>query len=83
MLGLVAILAERVFLSTRSADPVFDLRTLPLSLRVGWARALLRNRLGKESEDVLVVLPARNIEIPIAPAHERSGRISKVSFVTK
>jgi len=83
MLALVTILADRVFLSTRSADPVFDLGTLPLRLRVGWARALLRNRLGKESEDVLVVLPARNIKIPIAPARERSGRISEVSFVTK
>jgi hypothetical protein len=29
MLGLVAVLAERVFPSTRSADPVFDLGTLP------------------------------------------------------
>jgi hypothetical protein len=35
MLGLVAVLAERVFPSTRSADPVFDLGTLPSSLRVG------------------------------------------------
>jgi len=35
MLGLVAVLAERVFPSTRSADPVFDLETLPSGLRVG------------------------------------------------
>ena len=84
MLGLVAILAECIFPSPRSADPVFDLGTLPLSLRVRWARALLRNRLGEESEGVLVVLPARNIEIPIAPARERFGRISrKVAFMTK
>jgi len=35
MFGLVAVLTERVFSSTRSADPVFDLGTLPSSLRVG------------------------------------------------
>ena len=34
MLELVTVLAERIFPSMHSADPVFDFGTLPSSLRV-------------------------------------------------
>ena len=45
-------------------------------LQAGWARVLLRDRV----EDVLAVLPSRNIGIPMAPARVRSIRISKAAL---